>query len=184
MSFSLREALSTTTKHKVFLSFYHKDDEAYRDEFEKLFGKLFINKSVADGDIDSDLSTDYIKRLIQEGYITDASVVVVLIGPHTYCRKHVDWEISAGLNVKVGSNAGLMGLLLPTHSNYNTGNYTPGLLPPRLADNAASEYAKIYNWTTAQASIKAWIDDAFDARISRRDKIKNSRAQFQRNQCS
>ena len=30
------------TKHKVFISFYHEDDEKYRKKFEKLFGDLFI----------------------------------------------------------------------------------------------------------------------------------------------
>ena len=52
------------TKHKLFISYYHSDDEYYRDKFEKLFGDLFINKSVQIGDIADDLSEDYIKRLI------------------------------------------------------------------------------------------------------------------------
>ena len=64
------------TKHKLFISYYHKDDEYYRDRFEELFGDLFINKSVRYGDIDGDLSTEYIKRLIRENYISDTSVVV------------------------------------------------------------------------------------------------------------
>ena len=101
-------------KHKLFISYYHSDDEYYRDKFEELFGDLFINKSVQIGDIDDDLSDEYIKRLIRENYISDTSVVVVLVGKNTYCRKHVDWEISAGLL----NNAGLIGLALPSHSSY------------------------------------------------------------------
>jgi hypothetical protein len=184
MSFSLREAKPTATKHKTFISYYHKDDDAYRTEFEEMFGHLFINKSVGDGEIESDLSTDYIKRLIQLGYLTDSSVIVVLIGPHTYCRKHVDWEISAGLNVKVGSSAGLLGLLLPTHKSYRNGTYDTELVPARLVDNQNAGYAKIYNWTNSETYIQNWIDDAFNARISRKDKIDNSRRQFQRDLCS
>lgn len=66
------------TQHKVFISYYHKDDQYYRNRFEELFGDLFISKSVEPGDIDTDVSTEYIKRLIQQNYITDTSVLVVL----------------------------------------------------------------------------------------------------------
>lgn len=102
------------TKHKVFISYYHRDDEKYKIRFEKLFGDLFINKSVEPGDINSDNKDEYIKRLIRENYISDSSVIVVLIGPKALCRKHIDWEIYAGLY----KNAGLVGLILPEHSNY------------------------------------------------------------------
>ena len=93
-------AQNFNTKHKVFLSYYHADDQYYKERFEELFGNTFINKSVGNGDIDDDLSTNYIKRLIQEGYQTDTSVLVVLIGENRYKHKHVDWEISAVLSKK------------------------------------------------------------------------------------
>ena len=67
--------LSAAVRHKTFVSYYHKADQAYRDAFEKVFGHLFIGKSVQPGDISTDVSADYIKRLILEGYITDASVL-------------------------------------------------------------------------------------------------------------
>jgi hypothetical protein len=70
---------NNSTKHKVFISYYHDDDQSYKEKFEELFGDIFTNKSVSDGDIDDDLSADYIKRLIQEGYISDTSVLVVLV---------------------------------------------------------------------------------------------------------
>ena len=89
------------TRHKVFISYYHKDDQPYKDAFEKAFSHFFINKSVQDGDINTDVSTEYIKQLIQKDFITDASVLVVLFGPNTWGRKHVDWEISAVLNKKL-----------------------------------------------------------------------------------
>jgi len=109
------------TRHKVFISYYHKEDEYYRNRFEELFRHLFINSSVKPGDIDTDLSNEYIKRLIQQGYISNSSVVLVLVGPKTYCRKHVDWEISAGLDPRVGNKrAGLVGLILPNSNLYKT----------------------------------------------------------------
>ena len=59
--------LSAAVRHKTFVSYYHKADQAYRDAFEKVFGHLFIGKSVQPGDISTDVSADYIKRLILEG---------------------------------------------------------------------------------------------------------------------
>jgi len=165
------------TKHKVFISYYHYDDQYYRDFFEKLFGHLFINKSVEPGDIDTDVSTEYIKRLIQQNYITDSSVLIVLVGAKTYCRKHVDWEISAALNKKVGGYSGLFGLCLPEHPDYNK-NYHEDIVPARLVDNITTGYANFYDWTENEDTIKIRFDIAFEARIKDADKIDNSRPQF------
>ncbi len=178
--------LGAAVRHKTFVSYYHYADQAYRDAFEKAFGHLFISKSVKPGDISTDVSTDYIKRLILEGYITDASVLIVLVGSKTYCRKHVDWEISAGLNKKVGGYSGLIGILLPDIPLLPNGNYQYDSLPARLADNARSCYADIYTWnwiTSSEQNVKTAIQNAFDARIDRSDKIDNSRAQLGKNLC-
>lgn len=164
-------------KHKVFISFYHKDDEKYRDEFEELFGHLFINKSVNDGDIDEDNSDDYIKRLIQDDYISDASVVLVLCGPNTWKRKHVDWEISAGLSKKVGGYSGLVAVHLPTHPDYQEEKYKSDNLPPRLVDNLKTGFATIQDWTTDESKVKNMIQKAFDRRTED-DDIDNSREQY------
>lgn len=175
--------MSRDTRHKVFLSYYHKDDQQYRNRFDELFSHLFISKSVKPGDIDTDLSTEYIKRLIQQGYIEDTSVLIVLVGKKTYCRKHVDWEISAALNKKVGGYSGLLGLCLPTHPDYEKSEYTADIVPPRLVDNIKSEYAKFYDWTENEANIKRRVEKAFKDRISEVDKIDNSRIQFKINRC-
>lgn len=178
---------SQSSKHKVFVSYYHYDDQYYRDEFERKFGHLFINKSVDSGDIDTDLSDEYIKRLIQEGYLTDSSVVLVLVGPKTYCRKHVDWEISAGLNKKVGGYSGLVGILLPEFPLSSDGKYSYSDIPPRLADNVKTGYSEIYTWGHAcndDTTIKSVIQTAFDNRISKSDKIDNTRLQYSEDICS
>ncbi len=174
--------------HKVFISYYHKDDQFYRDKFEKNFGHLFISKSVKPGDIDSDLSDDYIKRLIQDDYISDSSVVLVLVGAKTKCRKHVDWEISAGLNKKVGGYSGLIGILLPTFTFDSDGkSYYYRDIPARLADNIKSEFAEIYKWDWVCGSddrIKNAIETAFNNRVDKKEKIDNSRKQFENDLCS
>lgn len=168
------------TKHKLFISYYHNDDEYYRNKFEKLFGDLFVNKSVKLGDIDDDLSTDYIKRLIRENYISDTSVVVVLVGKNTYCRKHVDWEISAGLL----NDTGLIGLALPSHSSYKKDKYSKEDVPPRLVDNLESEYASFHDWTENRSTMVNWIEKAFENKSKMKDKKVNSRKQMKNNRCS
>ena len=170
------------TRHKVFISYYHDDDQYYRDRFQQLFGHLFISKSVERGAINTDVDTEYIKRLIQETYISGSSVVLVLIGRRTWSRKHVDWEISAGLDKRVGEHyAGLLGLCLPTHPGYSSDRFNPTIAPPRLIDNIHSGYAKLYSWTEDESSMKPYIEDAFQARIGRADKIDNSRLHFDNN---
>ncbi len=174
---------SSLSKHKVFISYYHNDDEYYRNRFEEVFGDLFINKSVHLGDIETDLGDEYIKRLIQQGYISDSSVVLVLVGAKTYCRKHVDWEMSAGLMKKVGNYSGLLGICLPTHPDYRKDSYNSEITPPRLVDNLKTKYAKYYDWTEDRAKMKEWIENAFNARVEQSDSIDNSRLQFKYNQC-
>lgn len=172
---------NNSEKHKVFISYYHYEDSNYKNEFEKLFGDLFINKSVEEGDIDSDNSDEYIKQLIQKEYIEDASVLVVLVGPNTWRRKHVDWEISAALNKKIGGYSGLLGICLPNHPDYGKDKYNVDIVPPRLVDNLKSGYAKFYDWTMDRYKIKKWVDEAFQSRVNKSDKIDNSREQFKYN---
>lgn len=171
------------TRRKLFISYYN-EDQYYRDRFEKLFGHLFVNKSVKPGDIGTDLSTEYVKRLIQRDYITDTSVVVVLVGPNTHCRKYVDWEIYAGLSKKVGGYSGLIGIRLPNHPDYSKDYYRKDSMPPRLVDNLESKYAKFYNWTENENSIKNWVEEAFKAKTSKSYLINNSRTQYKNNRCS
>lgn len=175
------------SKHKVFLSYYHRDDQNYRNGFETAFNDFYITKSVQPGDIDSDNSAEYIKRLIQDGYIEDSSVIVVLVGPKTKCRKHVDWEISAGLNKKVGGYSGLLGILLPTFPLNAEGKYRGEDLPTRLDANVDSGYAALYRWnwiTGDHRRLTSKLDEAFDQRVTAADKIRNaSIPQMSRNTC-
>lgn len=173
------------TKRKTFISYYHKDEGEKRKEFENLTDDLIINKSVEQGDIDSDNSDDYIKQLIQKEYLKDTTVLVVLVGNKTKCRKHVDWEISGALNYKIGNTyAGLLGLLMPNHIDFGTGKATFDLLPTRLADNLKTGYAVIADWTEDRKSIQSYIELAFGYRTSRADKRDNSSTQMKNNTCT
>lgn len=98
-----------TQRHKVFISFYHHDDQVYKNYIDRYLSSNIINKSVMEGEYCTDNSDEYIKRLIREDKISDSSVVVVLVGPNTKNRKHVDWEIYAGLRPSINGNSGLIG---------------------------------------------------------------------------
>ena len=140
-------------RHKVFISFYH-DDQEYKDRFVAMMEGNFVDKSVHDDDIDDDnLATETIRQKIRDEFIADATVTVVLIGPCTWQRKHVDWEISSSLrDTKNNSRCGLLGLLLPNHHNFrefaNKG-YQHKLIPPRLADNVDGDnpFAIVERWS-------------------------------------
>lgn len=173
------------TKRKLFISYYHNDDQQYKEKFVNLNSDLIVNKSVDDGDIDSDVSDEYIKQLIQKGFLNDTTVLIVLIGNKTKCRKHVDWEISGALNLKVGDQyAGLLGLLLPSHVDYGKSTYSSSNIPERLTDNLNSEYAIIRDYTTDRKKNQSYIELAFKNRALKSDKRNNSKPQMKINSCS
>ncbi len=182
--FSWSSIPENITKRKVFISYYHNDDQDSRTKFANLFGDLIVSKSVEKGDIDSDNSDEYIKQMIQKEYLSDTTVLVVLIGPKTKCRMHVDWEISGALNLKVGgNNAGLLGILLPSHPDYGTGKTTYNLIPARLSDNFKSGYAIIRVWTDDRIKMQSYIEEAFTNRSSKTDDRVNSRIQMLKDTC-
>ncbi|WP_314241052.1 TIR domain-containing protein [Empedobacter tilapiae] len=180
--FSWKIVPKNIVKRKTFISYYHHDDQDYKERFKNLFGDLITHKSVEDGDIDSDNSDGYIKQLIQKGYLADTTVLVVLIGPNTKHRKHIDWEISGALNPKVGDKcAGILGLKLPNHPDYGTGSHHYNLLPDRLSDNLRSDYAVIRDWTDDRIKMQEYIELAFEKRNTNYDDRDNSRLQMTEN---
>lgn len=171
-----------TKRHKVFISYYHHDDQYYKNYIDKYLSSRIINKSVVAGEYDSDNSDEYIKRLIREDKISDSSVVVVLVGPNTRKRKHIDWEIYAGLSASVNGSSALIGIMLPTLKQAENGGYYYSALPDRLSDNIRSGYAQWYTWDYAIKNFDSIIEDAFKNRIQNKGKIDNSRLQMKRNE--
>jgi hypothetical protein len=106
-----------------------------------------------------------VRQKIRDEYLSDSTVTVVLIGPQTWQRRHVDWEISSSIRqTKLSSRSGLLGILLPNHPNYGTPNYDAGIVPPRLFDNDVCGFADIYNWSDSPAEVARWIEIAFNKR--------------------
>lgn len=175
-------------RHKVFVSF-HNDDMVYKNRFVRMLGDDIVDKSVNVDDIDDStpIKVDTIRRIIRDDYIADATVTVVLIGPCTWQRKHVDWEIGSSLrDTRNNSRCGLLGIFLPDHPDYGPRPYNRRLVPPRLADNSGSgddPYALLYDWpgrdSQVALQIRRWIDRAFNRRKG--PSPNNGRMQFKRN---
>ena len=174
--------MNDVARHKVFLS-YHHEDQFWKDQFISNFGGEFIDKSVHEDDIDDkNLKVETIRQKIRDEYIRDATVTVVLIGPCTWQRKHVDWEIGSSLrHTKNNPRCGLLGILLPNHIDTNASTYDLHRIPPRLADNVCDNdpFATVYDWTHDAESIRQWIHAAFQRRNG--TPPGNSRDQFGRN---
>lgn len=171
-------------RHRVFAS-YHHEDQSHKDYFVAMMGTDIVDESVGDGDIDDrNLATETIRQRIRDNFIRDATVTVVLIGPCTWQRKHVDWEIGSSLRAtRNNPRCGLLGILLPNHPDYGRQYYNPRLIPPRLAINCGGvdPYAKIYDWPGhfGANNVREWIPQAFLRRSGTNPS--NNSQQFQRN---
>ncbi|MDE0020514.1 MAG: TIR domain-containing protein [Candidatus Poribacteria bacterium] len=134
---------SKTTRHKVFTCYHHKRDQEYKDLFVAL-GKaydIFIDKSVALGDISPKLKDDTIRRKIRDEYLRNSSVSIVLVGLETKKRKHVDWEIhSSMIDGSVNKKSGILVVYLPT-----TG-LKPVVAPHK--DEKEKVYPEIESWVS------------------------------------
>ncbi len=176
-------------KLKVFISYYHSDDQEYKNRLVQALNSKLIDKSVSPGDIhDENLPLEEIRRRIRDDHIADAVVTIVLIGPCTWQRKHVDWEISASIIDRPNNKrCGVVGLLLPTHPDYDKWpkDRNPRLVPPRLAQNIGGNnpFAAIYKWPRRRVSKRVipkvhraflrkdktpWPDDVLDLFVNNR----------------
>ena len=177
--------MNAVPRHRVFISFHH-DDQRWKEKFVAQIGPNIIDESVGDGDIDdARSSTEAIRQRIRERFICDATVTVVLVGPCTWQRKHVDWEIGASLrHTSWNPRCGLVGITLPNHDDFGRGKYRVRLMPPRLADNCdgVDPYARVYDWprTDFAGIVKRWVHRAFERRAGT-PPPDNGRRQFGRN---
>jgi hypothetical protein len=178
--------MARTKRHKVFVSYHHEVDDEWKTRFVRMMGDRIIDKSVHVGDIvDTNFPTADTLRHIREQYISEATVAVVLIGPRTWQRKFVDWEIGAALrDTTMNPRCGLLGILLPNHQDFGRSQYHPHLIPPRLADNCHGDtpFTRIVDWRGSQRTdeVQADIHRAFLRRRKQPDP-NNSRLPFGQN---
>lgn len=106
--------------HRVFITYHHANDQAYKDNLVK-FGEdydIFIDQSVDTGDISDELSDERIREKIRDEYLRDSSVTIVLVGVETKGRKHIDWEIySSMIDGQKNKKSGILVINLPTVDN-------------------------------------------------------------------
>lgn len=102
--------------HKVFISYHHDNDQWYKEFLSDIAEpyEVFIDKSVELGDIDDDLPDDTIRQIIRDDFLSDSTVLIVLVGTETKNRKHVDWEIwSSMYDGAVNKKSGILVIQLP-----------------------------------------------------------------------
>ena len=155
-------------RHKVFVSYYHENDQASRNCFERLFADVYDimdSRSVKIDAIPKGLTLDEVSRRIRDDYLSDSTVTVVLIGKDTWRRKHVDWEIAGTIrDTQANQRSGLLGILLPTHTSYNRDEYNPYTIPPRLHYNLECGFAELYSWSESPDDVASWVDRAYRRR--------------------
>lgn len=103
--------------HKVFISYHHSLDQAYKNEFCKWNDKykIFIDESVYDGDIDDENMDDQdIRKAIRDKNLRNSTVTILLVGQQTQYRKHVDWELYSSMyDAPVNHRSGIVVVMLP-----------------------------------------------------------------------
>ncbi|MDD3477655.1 MAG: TIR domain-containing protein [Candidatus Izemoplasmatales bacterium] len=112
-------------RHKVFISYFHNEDQVYKDllisikEFNyhsNTFQSIFDDYSVRENDIDdTGKSAEMIRKIIRDEYIGAASVLILLCGNKTYTRKYIDWELHAAMyDSNDNPKLGILVINLPT----------------------------------------------------------------------
>lgn len=127
--------------HRVFVSYYHRDDQWYKDTLVKWAKEndVFIDGSVDTGDIPDDWDDKKIRETIRDEYLRDTSVTILLVGPNTRHRKHVDWEIYSSMyDGKQNKRSGIVVVMLPeTHCD---GCHIP------YTNEKSQIYPEVTNW--------------------------------------
>ena len=103
--------------HKVFISYYHANDQWYKDRLVDMgvADGIFIDMSVNTGDIPDHWKTQTIRRVIRDDYLSDSTVTILLCGEETRHRKHVDWELkSSMIDGQFNRKSGLLVITLPS----------------------------------------------------------------------
>lgn len=115
-------------RHKVFVSYYHADDQFYKNQLINMkeynyYGfsqSIFEDCSVHENEIDdTGLTSERIRQIIRDDYIREATVLILLCGQNTKRRKHIDWEIHAAMfDTQLNPKMGILVINLPSINQY------------------------------------------------------------------
>ncbi|WP_245284477.1 TIR domain-containing protein [Bradyrhizobium sp. th.b2] len=162
-------------RRRVFVSYHHRGDQLYYEEFSKVFHDGF--EAITDNSLERRIDSadfGYIMRCIRENHLKGSSCTIVLCGRDTPKRKYVDWEIEASLDQSMG----LIAVLLPTLEVFSNGGTAK---PDRLQDNIDSGYAEWVWWHNLRSNpaLLATIVERVNSKSSRL--IINARRRMDRN---
>lgn len=136
--------------HKVFISYQHYNDQAYKQELLKMNRQhnIFIDGSVDTGGIDDNLPNDRIRELIRDDYLRDTTVTILLVGVETKNRKHIDWELYSSMyDGKINKKSGILVVNLPSvNCQFFTACHSEEkkLIYPEISDWISINERKIY----------------------------------------
>ena len=105
------------TKHKVFISYHHTNDQWAKEALLKCNEEndIFIDGSVDTGDISDDLSDEEIRKKIRDKYLRETTVTILLVGTETKNRKHIDWELYSSMyDGNKNKKSGILVIQLPS----------------------------------------------------------------------
>ena len=177
---------------KLFVCCDHGDAETYRLAFEQAFGHLFAPGSPPPAYLEASSAEAYAEDLRRLRLIEAATLMVVLVSRNARVSRRIDWEIATGLERNGdGPAAALLGIMLPDMPRRMAPEgAAPGVpffdyqdMPPRLADNVRSGYARIYDWGWLCADERRVIDALSVAAASRREqpqRVDNGRPRLTR----
>lgn len=97
---------------RAFISYHHRNDQQIKDELLRINAvyRIFVDCSVATGNIDENLSPENIRQKIRTEYLSESTVLILIVGRETQYRKHVDWELYSSMYN--GSNFGRSGVVV------------------------------------------------------------------------
>ncbi|MGB0127788.1 MAG: TIR domain-containing protein [Rhodocyclaceae bacterium] len=141
---------------RVFLSFVH-EDRSLADQCVGLLQGVGVPVCNAGQPETGEGIRDQLQELILQ-----ATHLLVLVGPRTRLSKFVDQEIELSTERRENGNpgAGVIGIILPSHPDYDRPYYEPENIPLRLHDLIESEYAILRKWTDNPDELRRWIDEA------------------------
>lgn len=116
----MEERLDEMNKHKIFISYYHMDDQKYKNRLVNWNKKenIFDDYSVSDGDIQNGLPAEEVRQIIRDDFIKDSTVLVLLCGKNTKKRKYIDWELQTAMYSNDQNNKlGILIINLPYSDN-------------------------------------------------------------------
>jgi hypothetical protein len=150
----LFEKPPTPTRRRIFVSYQHSSDQAYYDEFSRIFHDTYeaIFDNSLERRVDSE-APNYVIQRIRDNHISRTSCTIVFCGSTSYQRKYIDWEVKATLD----KLHGLIAIQLPTLPVVN-GQVR---LPTRVNQNINSGYALWKHWNyLAIQTLNQWIEEA------------------------